>query len=56
MSTNLLGPMLVGLVAILSAPALLFATSLLEHLIASPVGDRSSGRQTSDLRRQPKGR
>lgn len=43
MSTSLLGPMIVGLVAILSAPALLFATSLLEHLIASPERDGGSG-------------
>lgn len=41
MSTSLLGPMIVGLVTILFAPALLFATLLLEHLIASPGAGES---------------
>lgn len=43
MSTSLLGPMIVGLVAILFAPALLFATSFLEHLIALPEHEEPRG-------------
>jgi len=41
--------MIVGLAAILLAPALLYATTLLEHLIASPDPDRALGPQRSNI-------
>jgi hypothetical protein len=51
MSIALSWPMVFALVAIGFAPALLFATTLLEHLIALPLPDRSPlGPQKSNVR------
>lgn len=57
MSIALSWPMVFALVAIGFAPALLFATTLLEHLIALPLPDRSPlGPQKSDSSHRLKGK